>query len=69
MSHMRKQFSYECADSFIFSNMSLFLVLYYNLIDILTAGGFENLIGMNWKLKYAEVTQRKKCIVVYACIF
>lgn len=42
---MRKQFSYESADSFIFNNTSLLLVLYYNLISILTAGEFEHLKG------------------------
>lgn len=40
---MRKQFSQECADSFIFNNISLFLVPHYNLIGVLTAGEFEHL--------------------------
>lgn len=56
---MRKQFHYECADSFIFNNISLFLVLHYNLIGIPTAGELESLTGIKWILKYAEVTQRK----------
>lgn len=45
MSHVRKQVSYECADSLLFNNIGLFLVRLYNLISILTPGEFEHLKG------------------------
>lgn len=43
-SHMRKQFSEQCADSLVFNN-SLFFVLHCDLISVPTAGASEHLKG------------------------
>lgn len=60
MGRMRKQFSEECADSFIFNNISLFLVFLYNLISILTAGEFEHLKGDELNIEICRSHTKEK---------
>lgn len=57
---MRKQFSEECADSFIFNNTRLFLALLQDLIGILTAGEFEHLKGDDLNIEICRSHTKEK---------